>query len=177
MSDSQLYTQKGTICAFKKGNSDTWHKMDEPWRHSQVWLCFPRSLVLVKFIETAWGLPAARGREGRDRNSGLGHLKGHERSYEQIKKQFETRLCNTDCHWIPKNAYNVHCRLHFSTILKDFKNASNHYFKILPHRKRVNYNMFRTQKKWHIQYRLIIGLAVDGLIIYYWYFCYHHVVW
>ena len=118
MSDSQLYTQKGTICAFKKGNSDTWHKMDEPWRHSQVWLCFPRLLVLVKFIETAWGLPAARGRDGRDRNSGLGHLKGHERSYEQIKKQFETRLCNTDCHWIPKNAYNVHCRLHFSTILK-----------------------------------------------------------
>lgn len=37
--------------------------------------------------------------------------------------------------------------------------------KIAPQRKRVNHNLFRTQKKWCVHCRLIICLAIDGLII------------
>lgn len=55
-------------------------------------------LGLVKFLESPWGLPAARGRGRRNRESVLGHPKGSERSYKQIKNQFETGLCDTDCH-------------------------------------------------------------------------------
>lgn len=57
---SETYAYNGILLGFKEGNSDTCHNMNEPWRHSQVWLCSHGSLRLVKFIERAWGLPSAR---------------------------------------------------------------------------------------------------------------------